>query len=460
MELFTIYQRILALITAILTFFGLRGVGPVVPPQGEVKPDSAVVEMQFDNNTAGSAAGTVTLTAQTDGVYCLYWGDADGEKLTAHANGRDVPYTEFATVSVKNGKGEAELNDFLAIPQMAHLVLIYGGDTQAGAYELPDNKLDRTAATYSFGALSDVHFNRYNKSGTGDDACITFPAALDFLDDFEVTMVAMSGDLSKNGEVSAYEKFNSIASQYDFPVFTCKGNHDCASGYTLENWQTYINPTVYGDARREGVLEVADNGLDFVFRGPETHGDVFIFFSQTAWQYILPTSRIVTDAQLDWLEQQLETYKNERVYLFFHTFLLAPSGNPLMGEGNLLTKSLSFYPLFFAAGAKDERRFRDLMETYKNVTFFNGHSHWAHYLQSINPQLNITDYNGTTATMVHVSSVTSPRISSNTTLLWTSDTMQRSEGYLVTVYPDHYVLTACDFLQNQMLAYATYTVGK
>ncbi len=46
------------------------------------------------------------------------------------------------------------------------------------------------------------------------------------------------------------------------------------------------------------------------------------------------------------------------------------------------------------------------------------------------------------------------------TLVWTSATMQRSEGYLVTVYPDHYVLTACDFMRNEMLAYATYIVTK
>ena len=454
----TIFSRIIAWITAILFSLGVR-VGPVVPPEN-VRPDSVQATVAFSNDTAGSAAGTVTLTAQADGTYDLYWGDAQGEKLTSHAADRDVPYTEFATVTVKGGTGETALYDFLAIPAGAQSVLVYGGDTLAGSYALPQNKLQSDAVTYSFGALSDVHFNRYNKSGTGDDACITFPAALDFFEDYGVTMVAMSGDLSKNGEKDSYEKFNRIASQYDFPVFSCKGNHDCRWEYTLENWQKYINPGVYGEEKREGVLAVADNGLDFVFRGEQTHGDVFIFFSQTGNQYLLPTSRIVTDAQLDWLAEQLETYKNERVYLFFHTFLNAPSGNPLMGEGNLVTRSLSFYPLFFAPCSKDERAFRSLLETYKNVTFFNGHSHWAHYLQSVNPQLNVTDYDGTTATMVHISSVTAPRISSNTTLLWSSAAMQRSEGYLVTVYPDHYVLTACDFLQNEMLAYATYTVTK
>ena len=459
MDLYPIFSRIIAFFSAII--FSLSGVrvGPVLPPEN-VQPDSAQVTVTFSNDTAGSAAGSVSLTAQADGAYTLYWGDADGEKLTSCAADREVTYTEFATVNVQDGKGETTLHDFLAIPVGAQSILIYGGDTLAGTADLSEEKLPDDAYTYSFGALSDVHFNRYNKSGTGDDACITFPAALDFFKDYDVSMVAMAGDLSKNGEADSYEKFNRITSQYDFPVFTCKGNHDCRRAYTLENWQKYINPGVYGDEKREGVLAVADNGLDFVFRGEESHGDVFIFFSQIAGRYLLPTSRIVTDAQLDWLEEQLETYKNERVYLFFHTFLNAPTGNPLMGEGNLLTKSLSFYPLFFAPRSKDEVRFRALMETYKNVTFFNGHSHWAYYLQSVNPNLNITDYDGSTATMVHISSVTSPRISNDMTLLWTSAAMQRSEGYLVTVYPDHYVLTACDFLQGEMLAYATYIVTK
>ena len=452
------FSHIVAFFTAILFSIGVH-VETDLPP-ANAQPDSVQATVSFSNDTAGSAAGAVKLQAPANGSYTLYWGDAQGNKLTSHAENRDVPYTEFATVNVWNGSGEKTLYDFLAIPVGAQSILVYGGDTLAGSASLPQEKLPEEAYTYSFGTLSDVHFNRYNKSGTGDDACVTFPKALDFFRDYDVSMVAMSGDLSKKGEESAYKKFNSIASQYDFPVFTCKGNHDCYRKFKQEYWEKYINPGVYGASKREGVLAVADNGLDFVFLGEETHGDVFIFFSQISGQYLLPTSRIVTDAQLDWLEQQLETYKNEGVYLFFHTFLNAPSGNPLLGEGNLLTRSLSFYPLFFTPYAKDEQRFRSLMETYKNVTYFNGHSHWAHYLQSINPRLNITDYNGSTATMVHISSVTAPRISSHTTLLWKSASMQRSEGYLVTVYPDHYVLTACDFLQNQMLAYATYTVSK
>ena len=455
MDFKVLFQKVLAFFLSVLSALGITFNLPQPDPD---LPCTASAVVEFDNKTAGSAAGTVTVTAEPDGEYTLYWGDADGEKLTAHAGDLTVPYTEFTTVQVKNGKGSAALHDFLAIPQGAESILLYRYNVCGGTVDLPDEKLYTGEATYSFGTLSDLHFNRYDESGTGDDACITFPKALDFLDAFGVSMVGMAGDLSKNGEEDAYIKFNDIVSRYDFPVFTCKGNHDCRAKYTLENWQKYINTGVYGAEKRAGVLDVAENGLDFVYSGEETHGDVFIFFSQIDNTYFLPTANLVTDAQLDWLEKQLETYKDKRVYLFFHTFLSADSGNPFMGEGNLLTKTGSFYVLPYTKGAKDEVRFRKLLETYKNVTFFNGHSHWAFYLQAFNPNLNITDTDGTTATMVHISSVSSPRISNDTTLLWTSDTMQRSEGYLVTVYPDRFVLTACDFLQNQMLSYATYTV--
>ena len=458
MELYGFWTRCIAILLSALSVFGFYPGGKTPDPEITAAADTSIV---FDNDVPGSAAGTVTVKTDADGMYTLYWGGADGEKLTATANGKTLPYTEFTTVTVSGGTGCTGLQPFLAIPDGAQSVLICdSSDHVTDTIPLPQEKLPQGSMTYSFGSLSDVHFNRYNKSGTGDDAEITFPKALDTFKDFDVSMVAMSGDLSKSGEESAYQKFNAIASRYDFPVYTCKGNHDCYPKYRLEYWQKYINPGVYGEDKKDSVVTVADNGLDFVLCGEETGGDVFIFFSQTGGYYGLPFLRIVSDAQLDWLQTQLETYKDRRVFLFFHTFLSAKRGNLFMSEGNLITKSLSFYPLFFSLGAKDERRFRSLMEEYKNVVFFNGHSHWAHYLQSYNSRLNITDYDGTTATMIHISSVTSPRISSDRTLLWSSDTMKRSEGYLVQVYDDHFTLTACDFLQEHLLAYATYIVQK
>ncbi len=449
-----IIVKIVSVIISVLMGLGI----PVTPPQDVECSADATVE--FYNETAGSAAGTISVTANIDGNYQLYWGDDENQKLTFTSADCTASYTEFADVNVKKGSGKTELNQFLAIPEGAENILIYKNDVFAGSEEIPDNKQsEKEKAVYCYGALSDIHFNRYNKSGD-DDALIAFPNALDFFKSAGTSMVAISGDLSKNGERNAYEKFNKIVSEYDFPVFSCKGNHDCRKKFKLEDWQEFVNTGVYSEKKRDGVLNVSDNGLDFVYSGKECHGDIFIFFSQTDNQYILPTSRLVTDEQLDWLQEQLETYKDKRVYLYFHTFLTAPGCNPLKGEGNVQNNLGIGYPLPYVTGTKDEKRFRNLLKEYKNIVFFNGHSHWSYDMQNGNDLLNITDYDGEYAPMVHISSVTSPRSFSNIDFLWHSNSNEMSEGYLVTVYENKIVLNAIDFINGNVLAYATYTISK
>ncbi|MBE6820605.1 MAG: hypothetical protein E7516_06105 [Ruminococcaceae bacterium] len=425
--------------------------------------DSARIVYSYDNENPGSAAGTVTVAAKLDGNYDLYWGDADGEKLSEDVGGYTVYYSEFAEVDVDGGEGSADIYDFTAIPEGAETVLAYRCGFLAGEIEIPDGKVaDNGEMLYSFGALSDVHFNRYNGSLTGDDACLTFPNALNFLDKLGVEAVGISGDISADGERNAFEKFNTIASAYDFPVYTCTGNHDVSSDYTLANWQELINTGVYGENKADGVKDVASNGLDFVYAPESLGGDAFIFLSQYQWDYGEAHSRILTDAQLDWLEGQLETYKDRSVYLFFHTFLNNPieGENPHMGEGNLENNVGRHYNLAFTEGCPDEIRFEDMMDKYENVVFFNGHSHWAYDMQELNPQLNITNYGGEYATMVHISSVSSPRRTTPNIDDSSEHYMRSSEGTLVEVYEDRIVFTACEFLKGQFLSYATYVVER
>lgn len=425
--------------------------------------DAATIEYEFSNEDAGSAAGTVTVKADVGGSYDLYWGDADSEKLSVDAGDYTAYYSEFATVSVSDGEGSADVHPFAAIPEDAETVLAYKSKVLVGSMELPEEKIaDNGKKLYSFGALSDVHFNRYNGSLSGDDACLTFPNALNFIKNFDVELVGISGDISANGERDAFEKYNSIVSNYDFPVYTCTGNHDVNHKFTLENWQELMNTGVYGTEKADGVVAVSSNGLDFVYAPDSLKGDVFVFLSQFAWDYNEAHSRILTDAQLNWLEAQLEKYKDTTVYLFFHTFLNNPvEGEVLgMGEGNLVNNKGHQYDLPFTNGCADEVRFRGLMDEYENVIFFNGHSHWAYDMQELNPNLNIADYNGEYATMVHLSSVSSPRRTQANLDDTTEHYMRSSEGMIVTVYEDKIVFNAVDFLRGEMLAYATYVVEK
>ena len=425
-------------------------------PEGGIKADATIL---FSDTDPGCAAGKLTVTSNYDGDYRLFWGDAEGNRLSAvsASSGESVPYSYFADVTVKNGSGSYELNEFLAIPENAETTLLYCGDELLDTDYIPADKLNSyNGELYTFGALSDVHFNRYSDK-SDDDASQSFPNALKFLNGLGVSIIGVCGDLSSRGESSAYEKFNSFASQYSFPIFSCKGNHDCYEKFDYNAWKANINPGVYSDVKRDGVLNVADNGYDFVYSGEETKGDVFIFLSQISSTYA-PFVRLLTDEQLDWLSAQLEEFKDKRVYLFFHTFLNAPTGIGALGEGNIVNDYGVSYPLPFFKGNEDEERFRDLLTEYKNVTFFNGHSHLSYDMQVYNPRLNITDYDKTTATMVHVSSVSAPRTASIKSPTLKSNPGSMSEGLYITVYPEYIIVTACDFIGGQFLAYATYRV--
>lgn len=422
--------------------------------------DSAEIVYDFSNETAGSAAGTVTVESSFGGEYKLYWGNDEGKKLSENVGGYTVYYSEFATVEANETE---KIQEFTAIPEGAETVLAYKLGALAGSMDIPENKIaDFGKKIYSFGALSDVHFNRYNGSLSGDDACVTFPNALNFFEALDVSIVGISGDISANGERDAFEKYNSITSDFDFPVYTCTGNHDVSTYYDLNNWQELMNTGAYGDVKAAGVEDVADNGLDFVYAPADADGDVFIFLSQYKWDYGEAHSRILEDRQLDWLEIQLEKHKDETVYLFFHTFLNHPdeNENPHMGEGNLENNVGRHYDLPFTEGCADEVRFEAMMDKYENVVYFNGHSHWAYDMQEFNPNLNIANYGGEFATMVHVSSVSSPRRTTANVNDTSEHYMRSSEGMYVEVYEDKIVFTACEFLKGKFLSYATYCVER
>ena len=451
-----LFKKFVALFTALLMSLGLMP-GKSLPKDG-IKADAI---MSFTNNTAGSAAGLVSITANYDGDYQVYWGDANGKKLTTFAaSGRTLLYSEFADITVSNGTGEETMNDFLAIPPQAETILLYYGDTLLDTDDVPQNKKAAVSKpTYSFGSLSDVHFNRYDSTG-GDDSDISYPRALNLLDEMGVSLVALAGDLSNKGEASSYESFRKYNDEHEFPVYTCRGNHDCKSKFTYEAWSANVNVGIFdGEELPEGVLARSDNGFDFVYSGRETHGDIFIFLSQCRDTY-LPGVSILEQEQLDWLQTQLETYKKKRVYLYFHTFLSAYQGDLWMGEGNIINDYGYFYPLAYVRGNSDEEQFRELMKQYHNVVYFNGHSHWAYSMQRYNSGLNITDYNGRFATMIHISSVGAPRTTDLLHPFQTSNPAKMSEGLYIAVFP-HYILSyAMDFVNNKILAYATYRVAK
>lgn len=453
------YLTIIKITATVLAFImGTLNLPFEIPGFSDEKATETTVV--YFNDEAGSADALITVKASSDGEYKLYWADENSDKLTFSFGESEIEYSEFAAVTTNFGKGSIDTPDFTAIPDGAKNIIVTLDGETLETVEIPSEKIpDRGEKVYSFGSISDLHFNRYDLEDGNDVAESTFARSLSFFETAGVTLVAMPGDISSNGEKEAFEAFNSISSLYDFPVYTTTGNHDLHKKYEKENWLEFMNAGVYDEEKAEGIINVADNGLDFVYE-ESASGDIFIFLNQTSNNYGLLWNALLEDAQLDWLETQLEIHKDKTVYLFFHTFLNSAKGNPLMSTGNLQNKLGWAYPLFYTQGARDEVRLRGLLREYDNVVFFNGHSHWAYHMQSLNPNLNISKNGEDGATFVHVSSVSSPRVTNEYQVLWSGTDPSMSEGYLVEVFEDTVILYGVDFVNNRILAYATYECEK
>lgn len=454
--MYSLLIRILA--TFLASLFALFNISVDIPGFSDEK--ISATEITYLNEDEGSMDALITVKTTTDGEYKLYWADEDFSKLTFTLGEEEIELSEFATVTTYFGEGSVDLPDFTAIPEGASNILVTLDGETLEIFDIPEEKrADRGELIYSFGSISDLHFNRYELDGGKDVAESTFARALTFFDNADVSLVAMPGDISTDGEKEAFMAFNNISSDFNFPVYTTTGNHDLHAKYEKENWLSYMNTGVYGEKKAEGIINVADNGLDFVYEEPSS-GDIFIFLNQTSNGYGMLFNALLESSQLDWLEAQLETHKDKSVYLFFHTFLTKAKSNPMNGTGNLQNELGWSYPLFYTPGASDEVRLRKLLRENDNVTFFNGHSHWAYHMQSLNPDLNISKNGEDGATFVHVSSVSSPRITGDYQVLWEGTDPTMSEGYLIEVYEDEIVLYGVDFVNNRILAYATYESAK
>lgn len=418
------------------------------------------ISYDFANSLPGSAAGTVTVEAPIGGKYDIYWGDEDNSKLSVEVDNHDICYGKLAEVSVKKGEGSAEISSFAAIPDGAESVLVYRGGVCRAHYDIEEEKQPDDELIYNFGALSDVHFNRY-KFPVKDNSVLTFTNALNFLDMFDIQLVGMSGDISRKDEEDSFVKFRTISAEHDYPVYTCLGNHDSRDTYDKNHWYDYMNPGVYTEEKADGVEAVVRDTLDFVYAPENTGGDVFIFLSQVASDYTADGYN-VTPEQLDWLGEQLEKYKDRTVYLFYHSFI--PSDDGVVGTcvGNIMGPHGETYGAEGTLGRYDDTKLKEYFAEYKNVVFFTGHSHFAFEMQKYNPNLNIGQYKDG-AVMVHIPSVSSTRvigIKEGRYGLIDKNTLNGSQGYLVSVYENRIVLTGIDFTKGKFIADATYCISR
>lgn len=474
--------------------------------QKVVKADENLVtafRYDYAYSTPGYADGTIYINANEDGVYKVFWGDENGNKLKKG----NYEYSYLARVVVKDGVGSFNIiNDYTAIPEGAKTVVVYKKNEPVYTYNIPaDKQFKASEKSYTFGSLSDPHFTRYS-SVAEDDAVPAMDKAMEFLDNEGIRFVAMSGDLSQAGEQLAFDRFNeALAKHPDMTVLTAIGNHDSRTTLSTSNkslldtsvsrWynsitSTYFtvdedgtvhnklngheilandaltNPiaTVYKETEDGEAIDTTVPGLDFV---TEAGGNIFIFFNNIAKTgEVYDTDKLVTTGQMDWLEEQLENYKDKNVFLYQHYYLCV---NTLENDavdynnctGDLKNTGNYSYDLDYKDVVKTTsgKNLQSLLTQYKNTTIITGHSHWQYSMQELNKGINFGRLaNGNGGTMIHLSSVTEPRHIADEDANRTSLNGYASEGTTITTYEDCTVYNNIDFQNEQYEAYATYIV--
>jgi hypothetical protein len=322
--------------------------------------------------------------------------------------------------------------NFNVAPYSADAIGIFNSDGElVNKIPIDGFKPTYTDRLFRFGILSDVHNNNVDSQSNED--IMDFTNALNFFNEKEsVNMTCICGDITQGGRPAQFAVYQSVVAENSFntPVYTTTGNHDCpSSGGLLDtDWEPYT-----GNAKTfEIIKQIGGKNVPFLFLGMNLYS-----LGDTCTPYL--------DTDLDWIEEKLEEYRNERVFVITHLFFP--------------TKACNFkqiYPSTNWLGGAQLERLQAMNERYLNSIWFSGHSHWKWYLQKYEDKANVYrsyDDNGnpTCGWTVHIPSCASP-IDSNGVSSRVSKPLE-SEGGIIDVYNDYIVLRGVVFKKESDTEY-------
>ena len=270
---------------------------------------------------------------------------------------------------------------------------------------------------YSFSALSDIHLTY----ATGE---IDFINVLKYLNGKErVDLICISGDLATVGTDDNLSRFTRLRDAHspNTPIYVSAGNHDAYDA----DWN--LRPEAEVSA---SMLTWTGHPLYYSF---EHKGDVFIFVGICQGTF--------SKAELQWLYETLERYRNKRCFLFQHVFSFEGCGD-VFGLYNVdLTNNTMF------------RVFKSLLQHYHNVIWFHGHSHTKFHGQEFGSMANYDKVFGCHS--IHVPSCAIPRTDADGDFDFQIE-YHDSEGYVVDVYEHGIHLRGRDFVRGEFLPIASY----
>ena len=321
-------------------------------------------------------------------------------------------------------------------PYSASKIGVYGSDgSRVGEIPLGAFKPNYGERLYRFGLLSDVH----NEDSQATENAQDFINALTELNNKEsIEFICITGDLTQYShstgniatEMTLYQN-NLNAAGVNKPVYVTTGNHDCP-GSTDVDYTTFYQKAGLSDiAPSSGATASYEVTKTHTTSGGTTVTDHFLFLTMRRYEF---TSSTYYDADITWLGNKLEAYKNDRCFVFTHMFFPDYAGN--------LNR---IYPTGNWLSGPQLTSLKNLIDSYPRSYWFSGHSHWKWYLQKYQDKANIypTSNSGrTTGWAVHIPSCASPIDSDGSSRV--SMPLQ-SEGGVVDVYEDYVDIRGIEF---------------
>lgn len=385
-----------------------------------------------DSSRAGYAQGTITLTASA-GTYYLYWAD-DNKALDGYDKLCSLTFSSAGSKThtmVKRSAIPADATKLIATTSLTDKTVA----NASAVYNIPAGKRwghKSEERLYRFASYSDVHIDgTYDTYEYADEH---WRDALDTAAARDADFIVLSGDYVNNNidysGISGYEwrTYERVLSESNYcnPVYEAIGNH--------ELWQDVSSGT--NDFKRATGLSASDGSASSKAYFEKTiNGDHFIFMAMEGGFYPDRTDEF-TNEQLTWLEGLLNKYTGDgnNIYIIEHSLFYK------YGAGDRIDAEPYYdIPLGSATG---NNRFKEILNSHKDVIFLSGHTHIA-----FKEQYNFSDNNGASAQMIHNSSVGGTRTIVNGALN-RDYARDRTEGYIVDVFGDAIIFNGANLYNN------------
>ena len=343
-----------------------------------IDADKVSFEYKFENDRAGNADGTMTITVENESL-----GNAEiVELLWGYGNAEDgyKPLEDYTPLKSDGGWKfplTYTINKDLALPPEANAMMLAMTDhvsTKYIVFPIPEHKLHPAGEPlYTAAFISDVHVG-----WSGLSLRPSHLAALNEINEFAVDHTVVVGDFvqwyGEHAMAKQWEIARKYFIDYNMPVYFAKGNHDEPNYKTayiinkgIENYDTLFSYEYYDEwldnwfkySKQKGYYDIERVGPDIDYYATEIQGHQYVFLAVPNEGYYK-----IDDEQLEWVEKEL--------------FRAEESGKPIFVLCHVpLKHKVSHIGHNYQGGYDNAEKLEEILALHPNVIYISGDTHYT-----------------------------------------------------------------------------------